>query len=641
MRTLTRVSARAYDRAMGTSRLTAQVTPSPATVRDRMHPRDVHIARLLALQRSAGNRAVSRMLSTRRLARAFDPYIAPKPVTLIDDDGKEIAVEAKTRCEVDLDRFKQSEKGLQFRVRLDGRREGWIDEAAYRTMKGVQRTPGELKKPSEPETQQKPAEPEKPEKPQVAMGSGNVPALDAAPALPLVTAGAHGLIVNVTPALRRRYMQDLKRLEVWLEEREGQILAENLDVHVRVLQSGDSDLLTETLSYGAENATNQGVIVLAGGHYIVVAASNDAPDYKDTTGQGWVQLVETRTDGSCLADALHIVRTNANATDEEILGYRAALAALQDDELDPLLESLVVDLLEGRRVRGLGPAVRGYLELQPDFLAFGKELKEKREEKREEERKRDEERKQREAKMTSETGGLETGSEERKLSEADQASEKGDVESESDEESEQEKLEGSATAAPKQEASKKNGTLGWGDVVVIQTNYHRSEMRVGTGQGAAWLTKGEVTKAVLEQMRGSFGNRHFRVPHHTTTSNYWKLNTIFGRQRGGLRVDLENYHEALARWQRVKLQPGSGQQGGWLLYVPEDGSAIEYDAEIMIRSFAQVVATGAYHLVYPSNVKPAPADPAAGEQAAKSTPKAKKESKKDKHRKKLEKQSKR
>jgi hypothetical protein len=599
---------------MATSPLAARVERSRARAGESSRrdcaPAPPLPARVFALQRGAGNQAVSRLLRSRRLARAFDPYMATKPVKIVDDAGKEQTVEKAAACDVDLDRSRRVDNRLEFRVRLEGGAEGWIHDADYRSMKLV------AKKKAAEAKETSPA-PEKEEKAEVAMGSGNVPALDAAPALPLVTPGALGPEVNVTPALRRRYQQDLRRMEVWLEEREGQLLAENLHVHVRVMELGAESILSERITYGAADAANQGVIVLKGGHYVVVVpAEDDEPDYLDDTGHGWVDSVVTRDDGSCLADALHIVAAGDNATDEQILGYRDALAALEDEDLDTLLESLVLDLLNGRPVRGLGPAVRTYLLGEAGFIAMGRELKEKREAAQ---RAQDEE-----AEATGEP--------------ADEQDEE-DVD---EQEATEQELAAVATA-PKEAETRQGGPrhLASGDVVVARTEYHAGEMRHGSGQGSDWLGRGEVTASALQGIEGTYGNKHFLAPHHGTESNYWKLKDIFNRPRGRLSIDAEAYQQSLPRWQRIKLQPGNGQQGGWLLYVPEDDSLLEYDADILIQSFANVVGSGRYHLVYPRDLKPAPADPALAEQSQKTATTAKKPSKKDKFQKKLQNRSKR
>jgi hypothetical protein len=69
-----------------------------------------------------------------------------------------------------------------------------------------------------------------------------------------------------------------------------------------------------------------------------------------------------------------------------------------------------------------------------------------------------------------------------------------------------------------------------------------------------------------------------------------------------LRIDIERHvpRAGLLKWQRVKLQPQSGQQGGWLFWIGDGEQALRYPGEILANTIENVARQNKYLLVYPT-----------------------------------------
>lgn len=148
-------------------------------------------------------------------------------------------------------------------------------------------------------------------------------------------------------------------------------------------------------------------------------------------------------------------------------------------------------------------------------------------------------------------------------------------------------------------ARSKQKVYGFGDVNTKITDFHSDRMKEGEKEGQK---RGQVVKLVKkEQSKKLIRKKNkIEVPESTTASNWVKLQV-----QPNVRIDVEAFHDrgALQQWQRVKLQPGTGQQGGWLFYVGDGKTIYHYSTDIMAQTVLNVAKNNRYLLVYPKNIK--------------------------------------
>lgn len=182
---------------------------------------------------------------------------------------------------------------------------------------------------------------------------------------------------NVPDDLIAAYRHDLAHESAhYLQEAEGNIIAEDLGVTAHVMNQVDGVLIQSNgIDYGTGG--DEGYLLhINGNHYIVIHLyEGDDPDYVDLEGNGYREGEITVADGNCLIDGLHLIRHNTHAEAAEIRRLRGLAAApelaggVEDDYIRAVLTEIITEMAHGEAPNGVGSRTWNYLSRDRRLMA--------------------------------------------------------------------------------------------------------------------------------------------------------------------------------------------------------------------------------------------------------------------------------
>lgn len=183
----------------------------------------------------------------------------------------------------------------------------------------------------------------------------------------------------IAPELIEAFRRDLAQTRAYLQEAEGQRIAEAWGVQATIFEDRGDRLIVQ---YGpvlgtAGQAGN--LLFVNRGHYVVieeVSALNPEYDYICVTQDNQIRKFkeskkETPSDGNCLIHGLQLIRTGALATPEDIADARGlAEQGIDDGQVSLMLTALIHEILDGIWPGGLGPVTTDYLRRDPMLMGI-------------------------------------------------------------------------------------------------------------------------------------------------------------------------------------------------------------------------------------------------------------------------------
>lgn len=179
--------------------------------------------------------------------------------------------------------------------------------------------------------------------------------------------------VKPTVDLIHAFRRDYTKSKSYLQETEGQAIAERLGAQVEVFTQPDRRLpsihYTWTLGTGARG--KDALLFVGRNHYVVLTELADKdPTQADAIshdGRRFRSGQKTVSDGNCLIDGLLII-TGMPHGDKELLMVRSWLQdTITDDHIAMMLEGLVNGMLAGEFPQGAGPDTLRVLREDPNL----------------------------------------------------------------------------------------------------------------------------------------------------------------------------------------------------------------------------------------------------------------------------------